>query len=192
MRISEHFSVSEFDCHDGTPYPSEWVDSRLKLLADTLEIILAAAGGANLNIMSAYRTPTYNRSIGSMDGSQHIQGRAADIKHPTMSPDSLHKLILSLYQAGKLPSLGGLGKYNTFLHVDVRPNGGHLAQWNGKGLQEAASSGDPGKLALSLDLSFASGASADDAVDFDNDSSSGLLGAFLMAVAIGAAAFLLL
>lgn len=42
----DHFPSEEFACHDGTPYPSEWVDDRLAQLKSTLEIIRA---GISLN-----------------------------------------------------------------------------------------------------------------------------------------------
>jgi uncharacterized protein YcbK (DUF882 family) len=128
--MTPHFQASEFACKDGTPYPKEWEEERLRELCETLEVIREAAGNRGIRIISGYRSPAYNRKIGSTDGSQHPQGRAADIQHPTLTTEELHTLILALYKAGKLPHLGGLGLYPTFCHVDTR-SGKRLARWNG-------------------------------------------------------------
>lgn len=156
--VTQHFSVGEFDCHDGMPYPvgaidesgKTWLESRLKPLCDTLEAIRSAGGNVPIAIDSGYRTPAYDQKLYDVsphDGtvapptsSQHPQGRAADIRHPTLRPLALFSLILGLYQDGQLPMLGGLGLYPTFVHVDVRKrpgtvggaNDGHLAIWGGK------------------------------------------------------------
>jgi uncharacterized protein YcbK (DUF882 family) len=131
MLITPHFRLSEFDCKDGTQYPLEWVDERLRPLCEVLEVIREAAGGRPLRIISGYRTLSYNRRIGSSDGSQHVQGRAADIQHPHLTAAQLHALVLLLHGGKKLPLLGGLGRYETFTHVDVRATEGRLARWDG-------------------------------------------------------------
>jgi hypothetical protein len=192
--LTANFSRSEFKCHDGTPYPEDWVGSRLLLLAQTLEVIRGEVG-RSINIISAYRHPGYNKSVGSSDGSQHIQGRAADIKVSGISANALHETIMQLYSAGRLPHLGGLGLYNSFCHVDVRPNSGRLARWDGKHVEAVASSvdtSDAGDLALTLDLGFMENASQDDLVDFDSGSDDALLEAVLLASAAGALAYFVL
>jgi hypothetical protein len=133
LRITPNFYEYEFACKDGTPYPVEWFEERLRPLCETLEVIREAAGNRAIRVTSGYRTLAYNRSIGSSDGSQHVQGRAADIQHPVLTAGALHTLVMKLYKAGKLPHLGGVGQYITFTHVDVRPRpaDGHLAQWLG-------------------------------------------------------------
>ena len=146
--VSAHFSLAEFACKDGTPYPIDapndddrgatWFEARLLILARTLEIIRAAANAqvgkqGTIHVNSAYRSPAYNRNIGSHDTSQHPKGRAVDITHSTLTVGDLHALILKLYEAGQLPDLGGLGFYPTFVHCDVRPRpeDNHLARWMG-------------------------------------------------------------
>lgn len=133
IQVTPHFSTAEFACRDGTPYPEEWIEERLRPLCETLEVVRDAAGGRAIRVTSGFRSLEYNRSIGSNDTSQHPQGRAADIQHPVLTAGALHTLILKLYKAGKLPRLGGLGFYPTFCHLDVRerPADGHLAQWLG-------------------------------------------------------------
>lgn len=156
MRVTEHFDSDEMACRDGTPYPLQQVDeldaegrtwrvTRLEPLFDTLEIIRAAAGAGAITIDSGFRTLAYDQLLyerSKKDGdvapatsSQHPKGRAADIVHARLSPKQLHGLIMKLWDSDKLPLLGGLGLYATFVHVDVRlrPPGDpeHLAQWTG-------------------------------------------------------------
>lgn len=131
--ITPHFDSLEFRCHDGTDYPADWIDERLRPLCETLEVIRAATGGRPLRILSGYRTPAWNQHVEGSPRSQHVEGRAADIQHPTLDAGALHLRILDLYAAGKLPHLGGLGSYESFVHCDVRPiPDGRLRRWNGK------------------------------------------------------------
>lgn len=80
--VTSHFSVEEFLCHDGTPYPidnvedgsgvptgwvgavdSSWLQTRLTPLCLTLEAIRAAAGGGAITIDSGYRDEAYDQKI---------------------------------------------------------------------------------------------------------------------------------
>jgi uncharacterized protein YcbK (DUF882 family) len=142
----DHFPIEEFACHDGTPYPSEWVDDRLAQLKESLEIIRvawAAMGAQNpaIIIVSGFRTDAYNVRIGGAKLSQHPQGRAADIR-PVDVKDvkSLYGLILHLLATNRLPNVGGLGIYPGWIHVDVRPkpDSGHIAEWSGDGIGSEA------------------------------------------------------
>jgi uncharacterized protein YcbK (DUF882 family) len=141
-KITEHFTVEEFACRDGSPYPPEWIDERLKLLCEVLETVRAAAGGMPLRINSGYRTLAYDErlyeasakdgSVAPASRSQHPQGRAADVTHPMLKPAELFNLVLDLYGSDKLPLLGGCGLYPGFVHLDVRPRvSNHLAIWGG-------------------------------------------------------------
>lgn len=137
--VTPHFSLEEFACHDGTPYPEEWREDRLPDLAGVLEVVRVVAG-VPITILSGYRTLSYDRRLydsSPKDGSkarpetsQHPQGRAADITAEGWAPQRLHDLIIQLWRAGKLPKLGGIGLYPGFVHVDTRPFVGHLAQWS--------------------------------------------------------------
>jgi uncharacterized protein YcbK (DUF882 family) len=136
--ITENFSLHEFACQDGTPYPQEWITDRLRVICAGLEVVREAWGGP-LRVISGFRTVEYNearrrQSAGVAKNSQHIYGRAADVAPLFATPsevDRLHRLTLSLYRDGKLPMLGGLGIYPGWIHFDIRPNTGHLAQWIG-------------------------------------------------------------
>lgn len=124
MQITPHFKRSEFDCKDGTTYPEGWIEDRLRPLCEALEKIREKAGGP-LIITSGFRTPSYNKKIGGAKYSQHVQGRAADIKCSKVTPAELGKIIKAMMDAGEIP-LGGLKVYETFVHYDQR---GHYATW---------------------------------------------------------------
>jgi uncharacterized protein YcbK (DUF882 family) len=132
--LTAHFSVAEFDCHDGTPYPPDWVAPRLKRLCFLLETI-RYTWDAPMEILSGYRTPTWNTRVGGALASQHLAGRAADIRVAGKNAVEVHEEVLRLWTLEQLPDLGGLGLYATFVHVDIRPHAGTaLAQWTGRGV----------------------------------------------------------
>jgi hypothetical protein len=80
--------------------------------------------GKPLRINSAYRSPAYNRALpGSASNSIHMKGGALDLSG---SPATLHKILTQMRKEGAFK--GGIGKYRTFVHVDVR---GKNADWVG-------------------------------------------------------------
>lgn len=152
--LSQHFTVEEFACHDGTPYPADWVDTRLAALLSVLDPAREAHGGP-VDVISGYRTDVYNRAVGGARDSQHPRGTAADVRprvvragveihweHTTLPErievvSKFNELFISLLRAGRLPLLGGFGYYpGKWLHLDVRPRpaDGHIARWVGVGV----------------------------------------------------------
>jgi uncharacterized protein YcbK (DUF882 family) len=134
---SAHLSWRELACKDGTAYPREWRDDRAVVLAVTFEDVRALLGDRPLTVNSGYRTPAYNARLeGSAVKSQHVEGRAIDFTHPTLTPRQVFSAIRAAQRRGELPLLGGLGFYRGFVHFDVRPRSrpGYLATWAGKGL----------------------------------------------------------
>lgn len=134
MKITPHFRSEEFDQparHDfqREPYPEKWHATRLRVLCDVLEVIRKEIS-CPIKIVSGYRSEAYNKKIGGARHSQHVQGRAADIQSAALGAGALHDMVLYCYKTGKLPFLGGLGLYPTFVHVDVRPTT-RLARWTG-------------------------------------------------------------
>jgi hypothetical protein len=79
--------------------------------------------GRSLRIGSAYRSPAYNRAISGASRSIHVQGGALDLSG---SPATLHRILTEMRSEGLFR--GGIGRYRTFVHVDVR---GKNADWNG-------------------------------------------------------------
>ena len=77
--------------------------------------------GKPLIINSAYRDPIHNALVGGAPMSRHKVGDAFDL--------SLHNLNrFELAEAAAELGFTGMGKYQTFLHIDTRP--GH-AMWFG-------------------------------------------------------------
>lgn len=144
---SKYFTQAEMACRDGTPYPHLWAD-RLIELFQALDTIREAWGGP-LVIVSGYRTPEHNTLIHGAELSQHVEGRAVDMrpykKDLTFSDiHKLHSLIIKLIAGKRLPAVGGLGSYPLtrrqngtlgpgWVHVDTRrkPINGHIARWEG-------------------------------------------------------------
>lgn len=108
LRLSLNFRVKEFACKDGSDpifIDSELVDILQKIRNHFKKPVI---------ITSAYRTPIYNNKVGSGTYSQHLYGRAADIKISGVSPGKVAKYAETLLDKG------GIGVYNTFVHIDVR------------------------------------------------------------------------
>lgn len=127
MKITEHFTLEEFACHDAkrTP-PTGTALGNVKLLAANLEA-LRAHTGKPIIINSGFRTVAYNATLpGHSVVSQHLYGKAADIVIPGMTPEEVASTIEKLIAAGKMKK-GGVGRYNNFTHYDIR---GTQARWN--------------------------------------------------------------
>ena len=125
MKLAANFSKSEFDCRDGSAMPKE-VLANVKELATNLQVIRDEIG-VSIKVNSGYRSPAYNKRIGGVSKSQHLVGKASDLRARGMTPKELHKVILTLIKDGKI-SEGGVGLYRTFVHYDIR---GTKARWKG-------------------------------------------------------------
>lgn len=117
-QLSTNFRVREFACKDGSD--PVFIDTEL---VSTLQKIREHFG-MPVTITSAYRTPTRNKVVGGTAYSQHLYGKAADIKIKGVSPENVAQ-----YAEKLLPNRGGIGVYNTFTHIDVRSV---KSRWNNK------------------------------------------------------------
>ena len=115
-RLSEHFEVREFRCKDGSD--PVFVDTEL---VDILEKIRTHFGKP-LVITSAYRTAAHNKAVGGAAYSQHLYGKAADIRVTGVSVEQVAAYAETLLNGrggiGIYPP--GLGRANGWVHVDVR------------------------------------------------------------------------
>lgn len=116
-KVSEHFKLREFKCHD---------NSRVVVLNSELVSVLELARqhfGKVIKINSGYRTVAYNSMLkNSSPNSQHTHGNAADIVVSGVKPIDVYNYFNSNY-----PDTYGVGIYNTFVHIDVRPS---KARWD--------------------------------------------------------------
>lgn len=117
VKLSKNFTVKEFACSDGT----DTVFISLALV-NLLQKIRNHFGKAVI-INSAYRTEAHNKSIGGATYSQHKYGLAADIHINGVTPKEIAAYVETL-----MPSSGGIGIYQSFVHVDVRLV---KSRWNG-------------------------------------------------------------
>lgn len=110
--ISEHFGVWEFKCKDNSR-----VIVLNKVLVELLEKVRSHFKRPVV-INSAYRTVQYNSQLpNSSPKSQHTLGNAADIRVTGVTPVNVYAYLNQLH-----PNDCGIGLYNTFVHIDVRPN----------------------------------------------------------------------
>ena len=127
---SEHLSWAEMACHEGTPYPAEWRNDRAVELARAFERIRELCGFA-LIVNSGYRTPMYNRSIGATKNSQHVEGRALDLRPGVIGGRKALQMIRGAAETARREGLiRGIGVYPNFIHIDTRPTG-KAATWIG-------------------------------------------------------------
>jgi hypothetical protein len=153
LAVAPHFRLGQFLCKEPGGFPKYLV--LRPMLLTKLEMLLAAANehgyhADTFQLMSAYRTPFYNRTIGNTTTfSRHHYGDAADVlidqapadgvmddlngdgRHTVADAHVLANLVESLTKQDA-EFIGGLGTYGAtrshgpFVHVDVR---GFDARW---------------------------------------------------------------
>lgn len=114
--MSEHFAVAELECHCGCHGLIIAAE-----LEDRLEALRHFLGDKPIHVNCAYRCPKHNAEVGGVKNSYHTLGMAADIH---VDGVSINDLALAAAWVG----FSGIGKYKTFVHVDVRPK---EARWEG-------------------------------------------------------------
>jgi uncharacterized protein YcbK (DUF882 family) len=130
-RLSPHFVVEEFDCHNGARVQKRDYDGLEYLCRTYLEPLRKRFGSVHVN--SGYRTTNYNRSIGGAVDSYHVytahdgNDQAADITCAKGSPREWHACLNSIRNSVR-KGKGGLGLYSSFVHVDIRD---YKADWKG-------------------------------------------------------------
>lgn len=116
-KVSANFRVREFACSDNSD--PIFIDTELVKILQKIRNHF----GKSVTITSAYRTPTKNKAVGGQTYSQHLYGKAADIKVTGVTPKKVASYANTL-----LPNKGGIGTYKTFTHIDVRET---KSRWNG-------------------------------------------------------------
>ena len=122
--MTANFKKSEFECKDGSIMPENVLEN-IKILANQLEVLRSDLNKP-ITITSAFRSVSYNKRIGGVSDSQHLFGKASDLKVSGLKPKRVYETIEKLIKQGEMLQ-GGLGLYNTFVHYDIR---GKKARWD--------------------------------------------------------------
>jgi len=122
MILTKNFNKSEFECSCGCVMPPR-VLYNIRIVAENLQVLRDFVGSP-IKVNSAYRCPKHNEAIGGASRSQHILGKACDIVVKGYTPDEVYDIVQNLRRNPMLKGVifQGLGRYNTFLHVDIRNN----------------------------------------------------------------------
>jgi uncharacterized protein YcbK (DUF882 family) len=107
-KLSKDFNSNEFDC-PCNECTTTIIDldhvAALQKLRDVLN--------KPIQINSAYRCPSHNKNVGGASNSRHVVGDATDITVAGLTPSQVADICE--------PMFNGLGRYDTFTHVDSRP-----------------------------------------------------------------------
>ena len=101
------------------------VRENIQYLAENLQILRDKVDSP-IYLTNAYRCKAHNATVGGSKNSQHLLGKAADIKSKALSPTEIANTADSLMKNGSFDA-GGIGRYNTFTHLDIR---GRKARWD--------------------------------------------------------------
>ena len=121
MQLSEHFELSEFlvsetaarrgIANEPTPEVIENLRRLCQLVLRPLRIQLARP----MVITSRYRSPALNRAVGGSKTSHHMQGRAADLIVPGLTPLA----VCQTAQQMKLPCVQIIHEFGRWAHLAV-------------------------------------------------------------------------
>jgi len=115
-QVSSNFWSTEWDCNC-TYSECEWTYIEMDHVANLQE--MRNRWGKSVKIDSGYRCARHNQEEGGASNSRHKISDATDIKVDGMTPDQV---------ANDCEHFKGLGRYDTFTHIDSRPNG--PARWD--------------------------------------------------------------
>lgn len=116
-KITENFWRSEFACKCKCGFDAVDIE-----VVQRLEITRAYFGGWPLTINSGCRCWQRNATERGSLRSYHMRAIAVDFWIETVYPDAVADYLETIY-----PNSCGLGRYNTFTHLDMRPR---KARWD--------------------------------------------------------------
>jgi uncharacterized protein YcbK (DUF882 family) len=115
MYPAKYFKQEEFECKCGCGTNN--VDDELVQVLDYLRTVMRKP----IVITSGLRCEAHNTAVGGAQNSQHLSGKAADIKVIGLDPETVYT-----YLDNKYFDKYGIGLYKSWVHLDVRPE---KARW---------------------------------------------------------------
>lgn len=120
-RISANFRWEEFRCHCGKCVMPEEARANIRRLVETVLQPFRDHVTVPVTVVSGYRCPAHNASVKGAANSQHKRGVAVDISVRNKTPRWVADKLQEMFNPG------GLGRYKSWTHVDIRP--GRRARW---------------------------------------------------------------
>lgn len=109
-----NFTGSEF-VPERVVAPAESIIHRIPIIARVAQDLRTASGG-RVWLNSAFRDWLYNGFVGGKETSLHPEGCAIDVACEKWKPKQVWKWA----KGHPLAHLMGIGRYNTFTHIDLR------------------------------------------------------------------------
>ena len=106
--MSKHFKLEEFGCKCCGFYI---VNYQLQSILEMVRLRF----GSPVTITSGTRCKVHNANVGGKSSSKHLTGEAADIVVKGVNANDVYDYIDSIF-----PYTLGLGRYDSFTHVDAR------------------------------------------------------------------------
>ena len=153
-KLSPHFADYELQCkcHRHKNKPLCNVSPRLLMLSERVRDELKTP----MIPTSCCRCPEHNKEVGGSPTSKHITtdkqpSRAMDFKAKGMISVLAFDAIVRDWACGGLGELGGIGLYDTFVHIDTaKAEDGHLRVWDERKKKTTADSEILGQLVEDL------------------------------------------
>jgi len=130
-QVTPNFKLKEMEFSD--PVPEALLENAYDVLKNLQ--VLREHVGKPITIISGYRSPERNKSVGGATKSQHMQGNAVDIKIDGLTGHQIADIVEKLIKEGKMKQ-GGVGRYGdkdkitdrSWCHYDTR---GFASRWVG-------------------------------------------------------------
>jgi len=126
IQLSDNFSSKEMDCKCKKRFcTGTLVNQEIIKIAQQIRNEF----GGPLKVVSGFRCGKHNKkkSVGGGSQSQHLAGNAMDLNPRNGDVKKLYEIAAKIISDGK----GGMGKYNSFVHIDSRVGVTSGARWNG-------------------------------------------------------------
>lgn len=122
MVLAPHFKSRRGVIND---IPPKHLWKNLKPTLRVLDSISNDTGLIIKDIISAYRSPKYNRAVRGKSKSYHLTNQAIDVNFKNCSTWKASRTIKSCRDK-ESKFKGGIGRYGTFIHIDTR---GYNVDW---------------------------------------------------------------